>query len=66
MHHTADIFFDGSRRTKCLKQIVQNFPPNNKLPKEFYQEDENAVKLSAARMYEKCRCKLCRLLKFST
>ena len=24
MHHTADIFFDGSRRTKCLKQIVQN------------------------------------------
>ena len=26
MHHTADMFFDSNRRTKCMKQIVNNFP----------------------------------------
>ena len=26
MHHTVDMFFDSNRRTKCMKQIVNNFP----------------------------------------
>ena len=56
MHHTVDMFFDSNRRTKCLKQIVNNFPAHNKIPQDFYK-DENNVELSGPRMYKKCRSK---------
>eukprot|EP00493_Phyllostaurus_siculus_P026773 UN27118 len=63
MHHTVDMFFDSNRRTKCLKQIVNNFPAHNKIPEDFYK-DENKIELSGPRMYKKCRSKSRLFLKF--